>query len=56
MTRAFISTVVAILASGFTLNVQAEEPEANAGEWKFISNKDGVTIHRRQRPASNESR
>jgi ribosome-associated toxin RatA of RatAB toxin-antitoxin module len=44
------------VASGFILTLQAAEPEANAGEWKFISNKDGVTIHRRQRPASNESK
>jgi ribosome-associated toxin RatA of RatAB toxin-antitoxin module len=26
------------------------------GEWKFISDKEGVAIYRRQRPASNESK
>jgi Polyketide cyclase / dehydrase and lipid transport len=37
-------------------SVTAAEPEATPGEWKFISDKDGVTIYRRQRPQSYESK
>jgi hypothetical protein len=33
----------------------AAEPAAT-GEWKFVSDKDGVALHRRQRPLSNESK
>jgi hypothetical protein len=36
--------------------LRAAEPEANPTEWKLISNKEGVALYRRQRPASNESR
>ena len=34
----------------------AAEPEASPGEWKFISDKDGIVIYRRQRPLSHESK
>jgi polyketide cyclase/dehydrase/lipid transport protein len=56
MIRAFIFVLFAILAAAFNTTGRAAEPEAGPGEWKFISSKDGVTIHRRQRPATNESK
>jgi hypothetical protein len=34
----------------------AAEPDATPGEWKFISDKDGVALYRRQRPITNESK
>lgn len=34
----------------------AAEPEVTPGEWKFVSNKDGVAISQRQRPRSYESK
>jgi hypothetical protein len=37
-------------------DLQSAEPEATTAEWKFISNKEGVALYRRQRPASYESR
>jgi hypothetical protein len=37
-------------------NLPAAEPEATPGEWKLISDKEGVALYRRQRPASNESK
>jgi Polyketide cyclase / dehydrase and lipid transport len=50
-------TVVAVLlVIALCANARAAEPEATPGEWKLISDKDGVAIHRRQRPASNESK
>jgi hypothetical protein len=36
--------------------LRAAEPEATPTEWKLISNKEGVALYRRQRPASNESK
>ena len=47
---------VALAVCELCANLRAAEPEALPAEWKFISNKDGVTLYRRQRPASNESR
>jgi ribosome-associated toxin RatA of RatAB toxin-antitoxin module len=50
-------TVVAVLfAVELCANAWAAEPEATPGEWKLISDKEGVAIYRRQRPASNESK
>ena len=43
--------VVFVAGIGF-----AAEPEATPGEWKAISNKDGVALFRRQRPRSYESK
>ena len=34
----------------------AAGPEATPGEWKLISNKEGVALYRRQRPLSYESK
>jgi ribosome-associated toxin RatA of RatAB toxin-antitoxin module len=50
-------TIVAVLlVVELCANARAAEPEATPGEWKLISDKDGVAIYRRQRPASNESK
>jgi hypothetical protein len=54
MTLRFL--VAALIASALCPFVPAAEPEAGAGEWKFISSKEGVTLHRRRRPLSYESR
>lgn len=48
--------VVALAVCELCANLPAAEPESLSAEWKFISNKEGVTLYRRQRPASNESR
>lgn len=48
--------IFAALICSLISNVPAAEPEATPGEWKFISDKDGVAIYRRQRPLSNESK
>jgi Polyketide cyclase / dehydrase and lipid transport len=47
---------VALVAIELCGIAPAAEPEATPGEWKFISDKDGVTIYRRQRALSNESK
>jgi ribosome-associated toxin RatA of RatAB toxin-antitoxin module len=47
---------VAFVAFELCAIARAAEPEASPGEWKFISDKDGVTIHRRQRTVSYESK
>ena len=52
MTVRFLVAVV--VACALCPIVSAAEPEA--GPWKFISDKDGVVLHRRQRPLSYESR
>lgn len=43
-----------LFVTGLAPNLWAAEPSPT--EWKFISNKEGVAISRRQRPASNESK
>jgi hypothetical protein len=48
--------VAALIAAELCAIAFAAEPEASPGEWKFISDKDGVTIHRRQRAFSKESK
>jgi ribosome-associated toxin RatA of RatAB toxin-antitoxin module len=48
--------VAALLVVELCANARGAEPEASPGEWKFISNKDGVALYRRQRPASYESK
>jgi len=50
------AVLAAFIAGAFVASVQAAEPEATPGEWKFISDKGGVALYRRQRPASYESR
>lgn len=48
--------VLALVITGLCPVALAAEPEASPGEWKLISNKDGVALYRRQRPLTNESR
>jgi len=48
--------VAALIASELCAIALATEPVASPGEWKFISDKDGVTIYRRQRMLSKESK
>ena len=47
---------LALIASELCAFALAAEPKASPGEWKFISDKDGVTIYRRQRTLSYESK
>jgi hypothetical protein len=54
MTTRFL--VFAFLVSELFAIVLAAEPEPTPGEWKFISDKDGVALYRRQRPLSYESK
>jgi hypothetical protein len=51
-----IFVAVALLAVQVCGTSVAAEPEATPGEWKFISNKDGVALYRRQRAITNESK
>lgn len=54
MRRALL--LVVALAGVHFGNAFGAEPEASPGEWKFISNKEGVALYRRQRTASYESK
>jgi hypothetical protein len=47
---------VALIAFELCAIALAAEPEASPGEWKFISDKDGVALYRRQRPFSYETK
>ena len=48
--------LAAFIASELWAVARAAEPEASPGEWKFVSDKDGVTVYRRQRALSKESK
>jgi hypothetical protein len=54
MRRALL-LVVAFAGAHFG-NAFGAEPESTSDEWKFISNKEGVALYRRQRTASYESK
>lgn len=41
---------------GLCPDLRAAELETSPSEWKFISNKEGVALHRRERPAANETK
>jgi hypothetical protein len=56
MSRRFSRLLFALTTLSLCATLQSAEPEATQGEWKFISNKDGVALYRRQRPASYESK
>jgi len=56
MTRNFSRLFLTLATLGLCATLPAAEREASVGEWKFISNKDGVALYRRQRPASSESK
>jgi hypothetical protein len=51
-----IRNLFCLLLALTSASLHAAEPEANASEWKLISNKEGVVLYRRQRPLSNESK
>jgi len=53
MVRLLVAAFIAAELCGIAV---AAEPEASPGGWKFISDKDGVTIYRRQRTLSKESK
>jgi ribosome-associated toxin RatA of RatAB toxin-antitoxin module len=55
MIRRFPRLFSVLAALSLCANLAAE-PEASPGEWKLISNKDGVALYRRQRTASYESK
>lgn len=48
--------LVAVFAGFELCAIALAQPEASPGEWKFISDKDGIVIYRRQRTLSNESK
>jgi ribosome-associated toxin RatA of RatAB toxin-antitoxin module len=48
--------LVALSVGALSPELLPAEPSASPTEWKFISNKEGVAIFRRQRPVSNESK
>jgi polyketide cyclase/dehydrase/lipid transport protein len=56
MTRSVLRALLTLAAFECCANLPAAESAADATEWKFISNKDGVALYRRQRPATNESK
>jgi ribosome-associated toxin RatA of RatAB toxin-antitoxin module len=45
-----------LLSTALCGSTHAAEPEGTAGEWKFVSDKDGVALYRRPRPKSYESK
>jgi Polyketide cyclase / dehydrase and lipid transport len=47
---------VVLIAGQFGGICFAAEPEATPDEWKFISDKNGVALYRRERPIANESK
>jgi polyketide cyclase/dehydrase/lipid transport protein len=53
--RAIVVAIVLMAAQLGRISLAAES-EVAPGEWKFVSDKDGVTLHRRQRARSNESK
>ena len=55
MIQRAVVLAVAFMAAQLGGTTLAAEPET-PGEWKFVSEKEGVTLHRRQRALSNESK
>ena len=56
MTRPALFVAVVLIAGQIGGLCLAAQPEATPGEWKFISDKDGVALYRRERPIANESK
>lgn len=56
MRGSLLFALLAFLGLGLCPTLRAAEPDATPSEWKFISNKEGVALYRRDRPASNESK
>ena len=56
MIRPFFRLFFALATLGLCINARAAEPETSPSEWKLISNKEGVTLYRRDRPITNETK
>jgi hypothetical protein len=56
MTRHALVLAVVLIATQFGVSRLAAEQEVAPGEWKFVSDKEGVALYRRQRALSNESK
>lgn len=56
MSRPFVIFLLALTALSLNQKLRAAEPKAAPSEWKFISNKDGVALYRRDREITNESK
>jgi hypothetical protein len=56
MSRHFVSFLLALTAFSLNPNLRAADPGSTPSEWKFISNKDGVALYRRDREVTNESK
>jgi hypothetical protein len=56
MRRRIFLLILALISCSLAGTVPGAEPEASPGEWKFVSNKDGVALYRRQRTRSYESK
>ncbi|HVF72263.1 MAG TPA: SRPBCC family protein [Chthoniobacterales bacterium] len=55
--RQLLGVASALAAALFCGTAFTAEPDADAGgEWKLLSDKDGVALFRRQRPIANESK
>jgi Polyketide cyclase / dehydrase and lipid transport len=54
MRRPAIFFAALLIAGQFDRICLAAEPDTTPGEWKFISDKDRVTLYRRERPIANE--
>jgi hypothetical protein len=55
MSRNLLRVAIAVASFAGADALPAAEPELSSA-WTFISNKDGVALYRRQRPATNESK
>lgn len=56
VTRPFYRLFFALATLGSSLNVRGAEPEVSPADWKFISNKEGVALYRRDRPVTHETK
>ena len=56
MSRHSVVFLFALAAVSLNPGLRAAEREGKTSEWKFVSNKDGVALYRRDRPATNESK
>ena len=56
MTRNFLCVFFAFATIGCCADLRAAQPEASPSQWKFISEKDGVALYRRERPITAETK
>ena len=54
--RHFFRLFFALATLGLCPDLRAAEPQASPAEWKFISNKEGVALYRRDRPVTHETK